>query len=140
MKNQELANYYNKLLKAQTAEKEKQGTHCVGRIENPPGTCKTLWIPVYSGNRTAAVNLNHELIGFDEDGILWGANGNCGTLYAIVQIPNSWPDTFDNEQLDTLSSIICLKMGKDSNYPQRRVLKADHRLPLILEAIEEMSK
>jgi len=134
-----LKKYYTELKRAQKVEQLRQGSPYIARVENPKGTCNTLWIPVLSGNRTASVNLNHELLGFDENGTLWGANGNCGTLYVIVEIPSDWPDNFDSDQLNTLSEIVCKKLGKSKDYPRRRVLKADQRLPIILEAIKEMS-
>ena len=51
--------------------------------------CYTLWIPFDSGNRTAHINLNHEVCGFDDDGFLIGRNGNCGMPYIIIIVPKT---------------------------------------------------
>lgn len=134
--NTQLENYYNRLLAAQQAEKERTGTQYTKRVENPDGTCNTLWIPEYSGNRTATMNLNHKLIGF-VDGVLLGVNGNCGTIYEIVPLPESWTQKNQEEKLDALSRRVCEKLRKPSNYPQRRVLKMS-RMNIILETLQEM--
>jgi hypothetical protein len=35
------------------------------------------------------LNLNHSITGFDENGQLWGENGNCGTSYKVIEVPDS---------------------------------------------------
>ena len=92
---------------------------------------QTLWIPVWSGNRTATYNLNHQVQGFDEQGQLWGRNGNCDTPYIILEVPKNW----DYETMHMLSCRVAKKLGKSENYPVDRVLKADDRLPVIIEEI-----
>jgi hypothetical protein len=94
---------------------------------------KTLWVPFDSGNRTAAINLNHAMGSFIGCDILIGANGNCGTRYAILPIPAHW--TEDGEVTD-LANALCARLGKSSGY---RVLKADARLRSIIEGIVEMA-
>lgn len=58
----------------------------------------TLWIPKYSSNRSATVNLNHGVNGFDKEGFLWGENGNCCTPYVILLVSPSW----DKEKVELL--------------------------------------
>ncbi len=111
-----------------------------------PNSCNTLWIPVYSGNRTATLNLNHEIIGKKihvptGEIELFGANGNCGTQYVILEVP----DNFTTNHIDELAQLVFDKLGKselDENgfkYPKFRILKADGRLSIIKEAIKELS-
>ncbi len=125
----QLEHYYTSLLGIQGPNR--------GRVSNPKGTCNTLWIPEFSGNRTAKMNLNHTLLGF-RNGVLLGENGNCGTLYIIVELPESWTDENEEEKLNALSELVCQKLGKSDDYPRRRVLKYDQRMPVILEAIKEL--
>jgi hypothetical protein len=49
----------------------------------------TLWLPSRTSNRTCTLNLNHSITGFDENGQLWGENGNCGTSYKVIEVPDS---------------------------------------------------
>ncbi len=95
---------------------------------------QTLWIPIYSGNRTATLDLNHTIGDFDSDGKLWGYNGNCETPYVIVEVPKSWTDA----TVEELAKRVAKKMNKPKGYPVDRVLKADNRLPIITETISEM--
>jgi len=103
---------------------------------------KTLWVPFDSGNRTAAINLNHAMGGFIGCDILIGANGNCGTRYAILPIPAHWNDPFHGTGVDdtcevmVLANSLCARLGKTSGY---RVLKADDRLRAIIEEIVAMA-
>jgi len=87
-----LQNYYKKLQIAQDkeveAELKRTGSPWTSRIDNPEGTCNTLWLPVSTSNRNATLNLNHTLIGFDEERKLWGSNGNCSTRYRIIAAPD----------------------------------------------------
>lgn len=53
----------------------------------------TLWLPVTSSNRTATLNLNHCIESFTDEGYLIGENGNCGTAYMIIIVPNCWNDS-----------------------------------------------
>ena len=89
---QNLQNYYKKLQIAQEkeveAELKRTGSPWTSRVENPEGTCNTLWLPVSTSNRTATLNLNHTLIGFDNERKLWGSNGNCSTHYRIIEAPD----------------------------------------------------
>lgn len=105
-------------------------------------TFKTLWVPVESGNRTAAINLNHEIDDFIGCDILMGANGNCATRYAILPIPAHWEEPFTGTPADetcevmTLAKALCARLGKTSGY---RVLKADIRLVEIIREIVRMA-
>jgi len=83
-----LQNYYKKLLIAQEEKKEREGSQYISRVENPEGTCNTLWLPVSTSNRNATLNLNHTLIGFDDERKLWGSNGNCSSHYRIIEAPD----------------------------------------------------
>lgn len=109
-------------------EKHKYG----GRVDHP-AECNTLWIPKYSGNRTATYNLNHEVFGFDDFGFLWGRNGNCCTPYVILEVSKHWGE----KELNDLCERICNKINKPEDYPKRRVLKVE-RLDIIRETIAEM--
>ena len=97
----------------------------VGRPETPNRfNFKTLWIPEYSGNRTACYDLNHTITGFRKDlGYLVGENANCGTTYVIIEVPKNW----QHKHLNELSERICKILQKDDAYPTFRVLKADIR-------------
>jgi hypothetical protein len=98
-----LHNYYQKLVEL---KHDKFGANwgTYGQtISETSKICNTLWIPFSSHNRTATLNLNHGIDGFDETGRLHGFNGNCGTGYIIIEVPN-W---FDLNSLDYLQ----YKMG-----------------------------
>lgn len=131
-----LKEYYEKLDAAQEKERQKSETGAIARVETPEDVpCKTIWIPKVSWNRTARIDLNHTLFGFDEeDGELYGANGNCGTPYVILEVPKHWDYTY----VDELAERMVKKLEKPANYPTLRVLKADDRLPLIKEEINKM--
>lgn len=119
-----------------------------GRPETPESLkIKTLWIPTRSGNRTATIDLNHEMSQLCEEELnmySWyvegytqclGYNGNCGTAYAIIPVPMG----FTEPDIDTLAIACCQKMGK--NYGagnERRVLKADERMKIIIECLNSM--
>jgi hypothetical protein len=133
MKN--LENYYKTIISLQEAKKKEKGTPYISRIENPKELCKTLWIPLFSGNRTACFDLNHKLNGFNENKELWGENGNCGTPYRILEVPNSW----DEKDITKLEKIVAKKLNKNSDYPTDRVLKADERISVIIESIHKLS-
>lgn len=102
-----LTNYVEKLIEAQQAEQKKQGTPYISRVENPEGTCNTLWLPVSTSNRSASLNLNHTINGFDEEGNLWGKNGNCGTSYRIIEAPKN----FKKEDLQSLGEKVNKKFN-----------------------------
>lgn len=113
------------------------------RPEQPKGVVNTLWIPVSSANRTATLNLNHIISGFDKDGILWGRNGNCGTPYQIIEVPSTWEAGHNLRgnhppYLMELARRVAKKLEKPESYPTFRVLKADDRMPVIKETIKEM--
>ena len=127
--------YFKTIIKLQEAKKKKEGTPYIGRIENPEDLCNTLWIPLFSGNRTATYNLNHKLNGFNENGELWGENGNCGTPYRIVEVPSNW----GKKELSNLCKIVAEKLNKEESYPIDRVLKADGRINIIIETIKNLS-
>lgn len=133
-KSEALANYSEKLVAAQNEEAKRIGSPYISRVENPKGTCKTLWIPQYTGNRVAAINLNHTVMGFDENGILWGMNGNCGTQYAIIEVPTEWENTHVNQ----LATLVAQKLDKPEGYPAIRALKADDRLQVIIDTVKEV--
>lgn len=103
-----------------------------GRMPESNAPVNTLWIPVWSGNRTACLNLNHTILGFDKEGRLWGENGNCGTMYRIIQVP----DWFTQDDVLALSEMVKKVMGRPESYPSERVLKADERIGYILESLE----
>lgn len=106
-----------------------------GRPETPAHfNFKTLWIPVYTGNRTACFDLNHTINGFDGSGLLCGENGNCCTPYVIVEVPKAWTEA----ELEELARLVCIRLKKAADYPRFRVLKADDRLPVIMEFIGKM--
>jgi hypothetical protein len=94
---------------------------------------KTLWVPFESSNRTAAINLNHAMGDFIGCDILIGANGNCGTGYAILPIPAHWTE---DVEVTNIATALCSRLGKTSGY---RVLKADDRLRSIIEEIVAMA-
>jgi hypothetical protein len=96
---------------------------------------QTIWIPVWSGNRTATYNLNHKVDGFNNDGQLFGRNGNCDTPYIILEVPKYW----NYQTLHQLSVRVAKKLEKSEDYPLDRVLKADERLLLIIEEIKLMT-
>lgn len=57
-----------------------------GRQETPVDfKIKTLWIPLTSENRTASIDLNHTIDGWQGDE-LYGRNGNCETPYVIIEV------------------------------------------------------
>ena len=95
---EKLKNYYEKLSQAQEEKKQREWSEYISRVENPEGTCNTLWLPKSTSNRSATLNLNHTLLGFDEHGNLWGENGNCATLYRIIEAPAN----FKNEDRQSL--------------------------------------
>jgi hypothetical protein len=93
--------------------------------------CKTLWIPC-SSRRSVTLNLNHEVNGFIKDDRLFGENGNCGTAYVIIMVPNYW----DDSHVQILAEKVAEKLGKNyEGHPSNflRVLRADK-----IEAIEEV--
>lgn len=128
-----------------------------GRIENPEDLCDTLWIPVTTSNRSAVVNLNHTINGFDDQGRLWGENGNCGTAYQIIELPEGFfsPDEeqahinylYDpnvsfrekgREEVREIGHRLIEKLHKDYNEPLLAI-KADDRMPVIVETINQMA-
>lgn len=106
----------------------------------------TLWIPVNSSNRTATIDLNHEignLSGEEMSGYSWyikgidflmGYNSNCGTAYAIIECAKGW----NQRHIDNLAEIVAEKMEKSKNYPTCRVLKADIRMGIIIQSMAEV--
>lgn len=99
----------------------------------------TLWIPNHTGNRTAKFNLNHEIFEDTKHSIkgieaYFGSNWNCGTGYCIIQIPLHWGE----KELEELGKRVADKLNKPDGYPTYRAIKADERMPLIVETIQEM--
>ena len=93
---------------------------------------KTLWIPEFSGNRTACLNLNHR-VGDWREGNLYGYNGNCETEYLIIAVPDYWQDG----HVLSLASLVAAKLQKEYSPGNiTRVLKAD-RIKTIREVIFE---
>ena len=131
-----LKKYYDTITALQKAKKIEEKTEYIGRVENPKEICKTLWIPLFSDNRTACFDLNHQLNGFNDKGELWGQNGNCGTPYRILEVPNYWT----KKNISELEILVAKKLNKNKDYPTDRVLKADERIDTIFEAINELSK
>lgn len=136
--NPNLEKYYQALTKAQEEKRaesiKKNGISSIGRVETPAGCCKTLWIPHETYNRTATIDLNHSLIGFDEKGRLLGENANCSTLYTIVEIPHY----FNDDDIEILAIMVAKEIGSDDH--SIRVLKDDGRVPVILRTIQKMQE
>lgn len=88
----------------------------------------TLWLPVDSSNRTATLNLNHEVTGFNKDGYLTGLNGNCNTPYLIILVPMFW----DSETLSQLGKLVLAK----KRHSHFRILNAQN-IDLIIDVINE---
>ncbi len=108
---------------------------------------KTLWIPVNSSNRTATVDLNHEISELTESdltGYSWyvagytqllGYNGNCGTGYAIIPVPL----TFKESDINILAAECCKRLNKTYGPGnESRVLKADSRMSVIVECLNDL--
>lgn len=89
---------------------------------------QTLWVPQFSGNRTACLNLDHFV---NNDGT--GNNGNCMTEYRIYCVP--W--WFNERYLGILCARVAEAVGKPDNYPIARVLNYS-RLPLIEIELQAM--
>jgi hypothetical protein len=70
---------------------------------------KKLWIPKWSGNRSACINLNHKITGNEADGYLYGVNYNCETPYILLNIPNFFSDI----HIDMLAKNVEKKLGKN---------------------------
>ena len=117
-KMENLQNYYKKLSRAQ----------------DPEGTCNTLWLPVSTSNRNAVLNLNHTLIGFDDEKKLWGSNRNCSTHYRIIAAP----EFLKNEDLQSLGEKVNEKF--DNSFPSwNNALRASNA-DLIEAMLEELKK
>lgn len=80
--------------------------------------CNTLWLPVTSSNRTATLNLNHCIESFTDDGYLIGENGNCGTSYMVIMVPNCWTD----KTVDRLAEMVKMELAPDSEKEAIRFL------------------
>jgi len=131
-----LQNYYKKLQIAKDkeveAELKRTGSPWTSRVENPEGTCNTLWLPVSTSNRTATLNLNHTLIGFDDERKLWGSNGNCSTHYRIIEAPAD----LKNEDLKSLGEKVNEKF--DNAFPSwNNALRASNA-DLIASMLEDL--
>ena len=133
---QNLQNYYKKLQIAKDkeveAELKRTGSRWTSRIDNPEGTCNTLWLPVSTSKRTATLNLNHTLIGFDEERKLWGSNGNCSSHYRIIEAPAD----LKNEDLKFLGEKVNEKF--DNAFPSwNNALRASNA-DLIISMLKEL--
>jgi hypothetical protein len=104
-------------------------TICAPNKYNPEThLTQTLWVPQFSGNRTACLNLDHFV---NNDGT--GNNGNCMTEYRIYCVP--W--WFNERYLGILCARVAEAVGKPDNYPIERVLNYS-RLPLIEIELQAM--
>ncbi len=82
----------------------------------------TLWVPLWSGKRTATLNLNHGVPNYDtKTGMAYGENGNCQTPYVIIEVPE-W---FTDRHVEIVAELLCKEMNKPAGYPTIRVLKAE---------------
>lgn len=88
----------------------------------------SLWIPVTSSNRTATLNLNHRIESFTKEGYLIGENGNCGTDYMIVIVPNCWT----METVEKLAHMVQRKINPTTDWSAIRYLT-----PSRIDLIEE---
>lgn len=110
---------------------------------------QTLWIPFNSSNRTARLDLNHTIderpysdIVAECGGRSWfvpnveclfGYNGNCNTLYLIIEVPKHF--TYDS--INELCIMVTERLDKPIGYPHTRVLKADARMHTIIAVLNE---
>lgn len=133
-----LIKYKETLTKLQEEKQREENTPYISRVESTTDMPCTLWIPVYSGNRTAAIDLNHEIGEINEEGFLEGYNGNCGTPYIILEVPKKFKK--DSKYLDILETRMCKRLNKTDSYPKGRILKADDRIYDIIEEIAYINK
>lgn len=106
-----------------------QKAHRNGQRPQPEGI-NTLWVPQWSGNRTAGLNINHQVNDYDEKtNMAYGENGNCTTPYVIIEVP-LW---LTEQHLDIVAKTLCKEMQKPADYPTFRVLKAER-----IEAIKRI--
>lgn len=109
-----LKEYYDSILAHQRANP-------ISCTRPQPDGINTLWVPQWSSNRTAGLNINHQVNEFDEaKNMAYGENGNCMTPYTIIEVP-MW---FTEAHLQIVAEILCKEMGKPADYPTFRVLKA----------------
>lgn len=92
----------------------------------------TLWLPIRTSNRKCVVNLNHMITGFDENGMLWGANGNCDTPYVIIEVPAEVKD----EHLKAIGERVNEKCG--NTFPQWWNAMRASNVELVKEVINSM--
>jgi len=135
---QNLQDYYKELETAQEkeveAELKRTGSRWTQRIDNPEGTCNTLWLPVSTSNRSATLNLNHTLMGFDDEKKLWGSNADCSTRYRIIEAP----DFLKNEDLKSLGEKVNEKF--DNAFPSwNNALRASNA-DIISSMLEDLKK
>lgn len=120
--------YYEALLAHQRANPIS------GQRPQPIGI-NTLWVPQWSGNRTAGININHQVNNFDEgNNMAYGEHGNCCTPYTIIEVP-MW---FTDDHIIKVAELLCVEMNKPADYPTIRVLKAE-RIEAIKRIIAELS-
>jgi hypothetical protein len=127
----ELLDYFLHLKQAQKAEQERIGSRYTGRVESG-SKYRTLWVPGSTSNRTATIDLNHTLNGFDADGKLWGENGNCGTSYQIILLPAG----FEEKDMQRLGELVNAKCG--NSFPQWYNALRISNIPIIEETLKEM--
>jgi FtsZ-binding cell division protein ZapB len=127
----ELLDYFLNLKKAQKAEQERIGSLYTGRVESG-SKYKTLWVPSRTYNRTATIDLNHTLEGFDAEGKLWGENGNCGTSYRIILLPGG----FEEKDLQRLGELVNEKCGNE--FPAWHNALRVSNIDIIEETLKEM--
>jgi hypothetical protein len=130
----ELLDYCLNLSQAQIAEQERIGSLYTGRVESG-SKYKTLWVPIKTSNRTATIDLNHTITGFDAEGRLWGENGNCCTPYQIILLPEGF-EKKDEQRLGELVNEKCKKCGNE--FPAWYNALRVSNIAIIEETLKEM--
>jgi len=94
----------------------------------------TLWLPIESSNRICTLNLNHRVNGFDENGNLWGENGNCCTPYLIIEVHQKLKEKH-LKQIGNRVNDVCANI-----YPQWYNAMTAENYKLVKSCINEMIK
>lgn len=93
----------------------------------------TLWIPAYSSNRSARINLNHGINGFGEDGFLYGENGNCMTPYIVILVAPGWTQDTVNLLAEKLVNKLNLTQYKECPITALKTSRINEIIDLIIE-------